>query len=89
MSSVKVATAMETKKQRKAVPKAAKKQSTVSTVQAVQAAEAAQKLTPSDIAYYSKPIDSPNFIRRKNAVIAGLTAQYWANKALAAQQQSS
>lgn len=87
MSSAKVATAVEAKKQQKTVTKA-KKQEVVSTVQPARTEKSAQRsevLSPSNIGYYSQPIYSPTFIKKKDAVIKGLTAQYWANKALANQ----
>jgi hypothetical protein len=39
-------------------------------------------LTPSDINYYKQRIDSPSFFAKKKAVIAGMTAEYWMNKAI-------
>lgn len=43
--------------------------------------------SPSDIEYYQQSVNSANFNKKKNKVIAQLKMQYWANKALA--QQSS
>lgn len=44
-------------------------------------------LTPDNIQYYTQRVDSPSFIQKKKAVIAGLTAQYWMNKALSQNQK--
>jgi hypothetical protein len=41
-----------------------------------------KNLTPSQTEYYKQTVDSPNFNNKKNAVIAQLQMQYWANKAL-------